>query len=91
VRIDPDSFGIDKSRISAMAICTLVAAVATAALSYARARGEMLDEAQIASDDGRTRNLTRTLRLNSPQVVFPVLVIGLVLLFIFFVGSGFSK
>jgi threonine/homoserine/homoserine lactone efflux protein len=91
VRIDPDGFGIDKSRISAMAICSLVAAVATAALSYARARGEMLDEAQNASDEGRTQNLTQTLWLNSPKVVFPVLVIGLVLLFFFFVGSGFSK
>ena len=44
VKIYPDSFGIDKSVISAMAICSLVAAVITAALSYARARGEMLDE-----------------------------------------------
>ena len=91
MRIDPDSFGIDKSQISAMAICSLVAAVATAALSYARARGEMLDEAQIASEADDTRDLARTLSLNSPKVVFPVLVVGLVLLFAFFVISGFSK
>jgi threonine/homoserine/homoserine lactone efflux protein len=91
VRIDPDSFGIDKSLISAMAICSLVAAVVTAALSYARARGEMLDEAQIACDAGRTQNLTRTKSLNGPKVVFPVIVIGFLLLFAFFVASGFSK
>ncbi len=89
-RIDPDSIGIDKSLISAMAICSLVAAVATAALSYARARGEMLDEAEIASSAGQTRNLARTLWLNSPKFVFPALLAGLVLLFAFFVISGFS-
>jgi hypothetical protein len=91
VRIDPDSFGIDKSLISAMAICSLVAAVVTAALSYARARGEMLDEAQIACDAGHTQNLTRTKSLNGPKVVFPALVFGFLLLFAFFVVSGFSK
>jgi hypothetical protein len=91
MRIDPDSFGIDKPQISAMAICSLVAAVGTAALSYARARGEMLDEAQIASDAGHTQNLARTRSLNSPKVVSPILVLGLVLLFTFFVISGFSK
>jgi hypothetical protein len=91
VRIDPDSFGIDRSLISAMAICSLVAAVLTAALSYARARGEMLDEAKIACDEGRTQNLTRTKSLNGPKVVFPVLVFGFLLLFTFFVISGFSK
>jgi hypothetical protein len=91
VRIDPDGFGIDKSGISAMAICSLVAAVVTAALSYARARGEMLDEAQIACDAGHTQNLTRTKSLNGPKVVFPVIVIGFLLLFAFFVVSGFSK
>jgi hypothetical protein len=91
VRIDPDSFGIDKSLISAMAICSLVAAVLTAALSYARARGEMLDEWQIVSDAGDTQNLTRTLSLNGPRAVFPVLVFGFLLLFAFFVVSGFSK
>lgn len=91
VRIDPDSFGIDKSLISAMAICSLVAAVLTAALSYARARGEMLDEWQIESDAGHTQNLTRTLSLNGPRAVFPVLVFGFLLLFAFFVVSGFSK
>jgi hypothetical protein len=91
VRIDPDSFGIDKSLISAIAICSLVAAVVTAALSYARARGEMLDEAQIVSDAGQTQNLTRTLSFNGPKVVFPVLVFGFLLLFAFFVVSGFSK
>ncbi|MHC2390845.1 hypothetical protein ACVMFA_009509 [Bradyrhizobium liaoningense] len=90
VRIDPDSFGIDKSLISAMAICSLVAAVATAALSYARARGEMLDEIAIASDASQTQNLARTLSFNSPKFVFPALLSGLVLLFAFFVFSGFS-
>jgi hypothetical protein len=91
VRIDPDSFGIGKSQISAMAICSLVAAVATAALSYARARGELLDEAGIiAPSAGHTRNLARTLSLNNPKFVFPVLLVGLVLLFAFFIVSGFS-
>jgi hypothetical protein len=90
LRIDPDSFGIDKSLIAAMAICSLVAAVATAALSYARARGEMLDEAESASNAGQTRNLTRTLSLNSSKFVFPALFAGFVLLFAFFVVSGFS-
>jgi hypothetical protein len=87
VRIDPNSFGIDKAQISAIAICSLVAAVATAALSYARARGEMLDE--IASA-GQTQNLARTLSMNSPRLVFLFLFAGFVILFAFFVVSGFS-
>jgi threonine/homoserine/homoserine lactone efflux protein len=89
-RIDPDSFGIGKSLISAMAICSLVAAVATAALSYARARGEMLNEAESAFSAGNAQNLTQTLSLNSPKFVFPALLAGFVLLFAFFVMSGFS-
>jgi hypothetical protein len=40
LRIDPASFGIAPPLIAVMAICSLVAAVATAALSYARARGK---------------------------------------------------
>jgi threonine/homoserine/homoserine lactone efflux protein len=90
VRIDPDSVGIGKSLISEMAICSLVAAVATAALSYARARGEMLDEADIASNVGQSQNLARTRWLNSPKVMFPILIAGLAVLFGFFVFSGFS-
>jgi hypothetical protein len=91
VRIDPDSFGTGKSQISAMAICLLVAAVATGALSYARARGELLDEAGIiAPNAGQTPNLARTLLLNKPKVVFPLLLVSQVLLFTFFIVSGFS-
>jgi threonine/homoserine/homoserine lactone efflux protein len=91
VRIDRDGFGIDQSWMSALAICALVTAVATGALSYARARGEMLDEVQIAEEADRMRDMTRTLRLGSPMVVFSALVIGFGLLFTFFVRSGFSK
>jgi hypothetical protein len=89
-RIDPDSFGFDKSLISAMAICSLVAAVATAALSYARARGEMLNEAEFVSSSGNAENVTQTLSLNNPRFVFPALLGGFVVLFAFFVISGFS-
>jgi hypothetical protein len=87
VRIDPNGFGIDQSWISAIAICSLVAVVITAALSYARARGEMLDE--ITS--GQTQNQARTLLINSPMLVFPFLFVGFVVLFGFFVASGFSN
>ena len=86
VRIDPNGFGIDQSKISAIAICSLVAVVITAALSYARARGEMLDE--IAS--GQTQNQDRTLLINSPKLLVPLLFVGFVILFGFFVVSGFS-
>jgi hypothetical protein len=89
-RIAPDSLGIGKSLISAMAICSLVAAVATVALSFARARGEMLDEAEIARSARQIQYLARTRSLNSPKFVFPALFAGLVLLFAFFAFSGFS-
>jgi hypothetical protein len=91
VRIDPDSIGIGKSLISEIAICSLVAAVATVALSYARARGEMLDEAANADGGGLATNLVRTQAFNSPKFVFPALFAGLILLIIFFAVSGFSN
>jgi hypothetical protein len=88
VRIDPKGFGIDQSKISAIAICSLVAAVLTAALSYARARGEMLDEIETA---GQTPNRARTLFINGPWFLFLLLSVVFVALFCFFVGTGFSN
>ena len=86
VRMDPNSVGIPTSWISEMAICALVAAVATVALSYARARGEMLDEAATV----QSPNLARTKSVNGPKLVFPLLIVGLILLSAFFFVSGFS-
>jgi threonine/homoserine/homoserine lactone efflux protein len=91
VRIDPSGFGIDTSYISAVAICSLVAAVATAALSYARARGELLDESQPAAGDAVSPDMARARSFNGPFVVFAILVLSLALLFASFVFSGFSK
>ena len=88
MRIDPKGFGIDQSKISAIAICSLVAAVLTAALSYARARGEMLDEIETA---GQTPNRARTLFINGPWFLFLLLSVVFVALFCFFVGTGFSN
>jgi len=51
----------------------------------------MLNEAEIAFSSGNVQNLTQTLSLNSPKFVFLALLAGFVLLFAFFVVSGFSN
>jgi hypothetical protein len=87
-RISPDSMGFDKSHLPAISICSLVAAVATAALSYVRAKGEMLDEAALATDT-HGQYLPRMRALNTWWFIFPVFGAGFVLLYVFFDVTGF--
>jgi hypothetical protein len=89
-RLEPDAFAKVPYLQVPIAICALVAAVGTAALSYARARGEFFDEGNSAVRKSATANLARTNFFNSPKVVFPLLAFCLVMLGIFFGYSGFA-